>query len=195
MIIGLHQFFAIFGGQPEQPPKTSLIGPEDLGILLSLIRTFRSRRIVEFGVGTGANAQAILHSCDWIEKYVGIDVPPDAVPTLPFQKAEVPRDAGSLARGDRRFELCVQRGGSQSIQPGRLVGFDFAFIDGDHSAPAVRHDTMLARAAIGRGVICWHDYKRQLLYGPKIVIDELNTSQGDHICLVQPTSMCFRIFS
>jgi predicted O-methyltransferase YrrM len=193
MIIGLSQFFAIFGGQPEEPPKTSLIGPDDLGILLSLIRTFRCRRVIEFGVGTGANAQAILGGCDWIETYLGIDVPPDAIPTLAFQRVEVPKDAGWLARGDRRFELWVQRGGSQGIQPGRLVGFDFAFIDGDHSAAAVRHDTTLARAAINRGVICWHDYRRQLPDGPRVVIDELNASDGDHICLVEPTSMCFRI--
>ena len=193
MVISLNQFFGIFGGGTELPPKSSFLNQQDLGILLSLIKAFRSRRIIEFGVGTGANAKVILDQCNWIETYVGIDVPPGTIPTLTFQQPEVPEDAGHLAREDERFELWVRECGSLSIEAGQLVGFDFAFIDGDHSQEAVKHDTMLARAAINRGVICWHDYGRQAASGPKIVIDEINRAEGNHICLVEPTTMCFKI--
>lgn len=195
MVISLDQFFGIFGGQTEQPLKSSLVNSQDLGILMALIKTFRCRRIIEFGVGTGANAKIILDRFDWIEAYVGIDVPPNTITTLPLQQAEIPEDAGHLARENPRFEGWIREGGSLRIDPGYLIGFDFAFIDGDHSPEAVRHDTKVASAAVTRGVICWHDYGREAVYGPKVVIDEINTAEGDRICLVEPTTMCFRIQS
>jgi predicted O-methyltransferase YrrM len=148
MTISLDQFYCIFGGQPVPTLKSSYISWDDLGIIEALLKAFRCRRIVEIGAGTGANAKLLLAACPWIEKYVGIDVPPGTVPALAYQRFEVPQECGHLALHDDRYEAWVSPKGSVDVEPARLAGFDFVFVDGDHSLEGVLYDTMLARAVV-----------------------------------------------
>jgi len=159
---------------------------------MSLVAVFQSKRIIEFGAGTGANAKAILDRYAWIEQYTAIDVPPGTATTLPYQGREVPNVAGHHAEGDPRFDLRLSERGSFDLQPGSLQDYEFAFIDGDHSPEGVRHDTAIAKAAIRYGVICWHDYGRSPARVTE-VIDDMNRREGNHICRVTSTSMCFEI--
>ena len=109
---------------------------------------------------------------------------------LEYQAREVPLHAGSLAGGDPRFEVLISPRGTLDLAPADLAPLDFAFIDGDHSPVAVRHDTWLARGS-GAHVIVWHDYDNPPAIGPAMVIDELNRAEGDPICLISGTTICF----
>jgi len=65
------------------------------------------------------------------------------------------------------------------------------FIDGDHSAAAVAHDSALAFAICqAGGVVIWHDYHTGLNVEVKPVLDRL-AAEGRPITLVQGTWIAF----
>ena len=70
---------------------------------------------------------------------------------------------------------------------------DMIFIDGDHRYEAVKRDSAIARKALrnNRGVLVWHDYADGL--GVVRYIDECNIADGQKICLVEKTSICFEV--
>jgi hypothetical protein len=77
---------------------------------------------------------------------------------------------------------------------GELPPADVIFIDGDHSARGVTHDTELALAAIKPGgTIIWHDYHDMPVVQVKPVIDKL-VSQGRTIFRVEGTWIAFERF-
>jgi predicted O-methyltransferase YrrM len=194
MIMKQEQFFAIFG-RPQQiaDQEIGMVTVVEMEAILALARSFRCKHIAEIGVGTGANAASVLRSCPAVETYLGVDVPPGTVPSLEYQVVEVPAHAGHLVVGDPRFKLIVREGGSSRVSVEELVPCDFVFIDGDHGVDAVRSDTALARRAIPEGVICWHDYDNFPAVGPTIVIDDLNVAEGDRICHLEGTTLCFEV--
>jgi predicted O-methyltransferase YrrM len=186
-------FFQIFNGGPwPHHVFGSFVTPLELGAMLSLIKAFRLKRIVEFGVGRGANARLFLDQCSWIKTYIGVDVFPGTRTSLPQQQHEVPDKAGDLVN-DERFSLIIRRRGTLDISASDLGDNDFVFIDGDHSLAAVKHDTALARRIVKRGVICWHDYGHNPPLGPSSVIDRINRKEGDHICRLGDSWLCFEI--
>jgi predicted O-methyltransferase YrrM len=146
----------------------------ELEVLVSLVRSVAPKTMLEIGVNTGRTALAMLRNVSTLERYIGIDVPPDYVPALPVQATEVPHNPGYLAAHDPRFELIVSPRGSLDfrIEASGLPACDVVFIDGDHSCVAVVHDTALARNLVRPGgLIIWHDYHDQGTVDVKNVLD------------------------
>jgi predicted GH43/DUF377 family glycosyl hydrolase/predicted O-methyltransferase YrrM len=194
MVMEQELFFSIFKGPRRVRRQLSgRVSEVEMAALIALIRSFRCKRLAEFGVGSGANAATILQSCPEVESYVGVDVPPGTIPSLEYQAREVPGRAGHLASADPRFKLIIRERGTLQTSVQDLGPLDFVFIDGDHGVEAVRHDTVLARSAVTSGIICWHDYDNSPAVGPKVVIDDLNATEGSHICLLKGTTLCFEV--
>ncbi|MGG1073099.1 class I SAM-dependent methyltransferase [Priestia megaterium] len=191
-IISKELFFNIFGNGnfKGEPP---LFTGSDIYPIISLSRTFQPRTVIEIGIQRGGTAKCILENSPWIERYVGIDVTPDYRTSLPIQRHEVPQIAGELIQEDSRVEIIVRKNGSRDLKPADLPIADLIFIDGDHSAEGVLFDTNLARQSIRKGgIICWHDYGNIHVPDVTKVIDNLNKQEGNHICLIENTFICFQ---
>lgn len=135
------------------------LNPGEAEVLVALMRGVNARRVLEIGCNDGRTAKLMLANVPSIERYVGIDVPPGYQFACAVQKNEVPKNPGHYAEGHKAFELLLRPRGSFDVTAEELGTFDVVFIDGDHSAAAVRHDTDLARKVLGRGgLIIWHDY-------------------------------------
>ncbi|OHD21742.1 MAG: hypothetical protein A2Y38_14510 [Spirochaetes bacterium GWB1_59_5] len=187
-------FFRLFGaGEAPGVDGQMYAGSLDRRVLLALARTFQPRVVVEFGVQRGITAALLLRECPQIESYVGVDVPPGYDVTLPGQRPEVPAagQAGELAKSDPRFRLLLKAEGTAGLVAGDLPVADLVYIDADHSAEGVRRDTILARAICRPGgIIAWHDYGNSSV-GVTQVIDALNRAEGDPICHVEESWVCF----
>lgn len=139
-------------------PKRFL-NPGEAEVLVALMRSVQARRVVEIGCHDGRTAKLMLHNVPTIDRYVGIDVPPGYEFGCAVQKLEVPKRPGHYALEEKAFELILRPRGSFEVHPLELGEVDVVFIDGDHSALAVRHDTELARRVLrAGGLIIWHDY-------------------------------------
>lgn len=139
-------------------PKRYL-NPGELEVLVALVQMVSARNVLEIGVNEGRTAKAILSNIPHLEHYQGIDVLPGYQFDCAVQSKEVPPQPGKYALDDPRFELIVRPRGSFDLRAEQLLPCDVAFIDGDHSAKAVRHDTELAGKLVRRGgLIVWHDY-------------------------------------
>ncbi len=129
----------------------------DRSALISLFD--RCERILEIGIQAGGTARLLLSNLSYIQSYIGIDVPPRFVATLPLQRTEVPLIAGLLVSHDPRVHLIVKPEGSIAVTPEEVGECDGVFIDADHSSAGVERDTALARGCVKKGVIVWHDYR------------------------------------
>ncbi len=137
---------------------TGFLNHGEIEILAYLIGSVRPRTVIEFGVNAGRTARAILEAVDGIQRYIGIDVPPEFETALPIQRGEVHPRPGHLAADDPRFELLLPANGSRDLAASDLPQAEAVFVDGDHSRAGVLHDTMLARSVLRPGGICiWHD--------------------------------------
>lgn len=138
----------------------------ELEVLIALVRSVAPATVVEIGVNRGRTAKAMLANVPTIRRYVGVDVLPGYVPAKRVQRNEIPTRPGELAAGDPRFGLILRQRGSLDLTPADLLGVwfdnqfvDAMFIDGDHGAEAVTHDTRLAWACVRPGgIVAWHDY-------------------------------------
>jgi predicted O-methyltransferase YrrM len=145
-----------------QPKQIRAFGNQYLGtletaIVVDLIASVNPRVVLEFGTNLGKTARAVLDALPVVELYVGIDVPRQHVPRLACQRSEVPMAPGHYAAGDKRYQLLLAD--SAQLEAADLEPVDAVFIDGDHSAQAVAHDSHLARALLRPGgIIIWHDY-------------------------------------
>lgn len=141
---------------PQFPPR--YFHPGELDVLVHLIRDAGAKTVIEFGCNDGRAAATLLHNLAGIEVYVGIDVCPGHVTTLPYQMREIPDAPGIYAAPDPRFHLIVRPRGSFDLVPSDLPPADAAFIDADHSRLGVMHDFALALAVVrDGGVIVFHD--------------------------------------
>jgi predicted O-methyltransferase YrrM len=130
----------------------------ETAILLYLLRSVNPKVMIEIGCNTGVTAAAVLKNVPSIERYIGIDVAPDFIPTLECQINEVPQQAGWYAADNDRFLLLTRP--SMELKAADLEPCDAMFIDGDHSEAAVAHDSLLAKELVRPGgVIIWHDYE------------------------------------
>jgi len=149
---------AELGVSPIPGPFSHYLNYQETAILAKLVRSVSPKVMIEFGCNEGRTAARMLDNVPTLEKYIGIDIPPDFETTLACQRTEVPRDAGFWASGDPRFYLLLQR--SQELRDGDLADCDAVFIDGDHSEAAVIHESRLAFRLLRRpGIIVWHDYQ------------------------------------
>lgn len=192
-VLSKDTFFKLFGSGAfiaEKPHYTSF---DDVKALIALSRTFYPKTVIEIGIQRGETAKCILDNSPWIEKYIGIDVIPSYQTTLPVQRGEVPQIAGECVQDDPRVEIIVKPNGTRDLVSTDLPAADLIFIDGDHSKAGVALDTLLARQVIRKGgIICWHDYGNHQVPGVTEVIDALNMNEGDHICLIEGTMICFQ---
>lgn len=188
-------FFKVMGSGDFNGELPIFTSPGDIKTLIAFSRTFTPKTVIEIGIQRGGTAKCILDNSSWIEKYVGIDVLPSHITTLPVQRGEVPQIAGEYVKDDPRVELIVKPNGTRDLQPSDLPTADLIFIDGDHSKEGVLYDTQLARQVIRKGgIICWHDYGNLPVPDVTAVIDTMNIFEGDHICLVEGTMICFQFY-
>ena len=193
-IIQRDTFFKIFGSGTSEESPPIFMG-NDIEPIIAFSRTFRFQTVIEIGVQRGETAKHILSNSPWIQRYIGIDLPPDSFTTLSLQQGELPKQAGELVLEDPRFELILKPQGTKDLKAIDLPEADFILIDGDHSKEGVLYDTDLARQVIRHGgIICWHDYGNSLVPDVTGVIDHLNQSENDQICLIENGFLCFQIF-
>ncbi|MFD3448185.1 class I SAM-dependent methyltransferase [Microbacteriaceae bacterium 4G12] len=194
-IISKDTFFKIFGSGVFNGQQSSYFTPmDDVEPLIAFSRTFYPKTFIEIGIQRGTTAKYILDNNQSIEKYIGVDVLPNFITSLDAQREEVPQIAGELVKDDPRVELIVKPNGSRDLIPSDLPAADLIFIDGDHSREGVFFDTILARSVIRKGgIICWHDYGNPAVPGVTEIIDGLNITEGDPICLIENTMICFQL--
>jgi predicted O-methyltransferase YrrM len=146
------------GFRPVTGPFSKYMTPQETALLIALVDSVSPQVMIEFGCNEGITAKRILDNVPTLQRYIGIDVPSDHVPTLECQLSEVPDYAGSHVLDDERFYLMVAS--SQNLTGDELELCDAVFIDGDHSAAAVMHESHIARALLRPGgIIVWHDYQ------------------------------------
>lgn len=141
-------------------PRTlanAYLGATETALVVDLIATVWPRVMLELGVNLGKTARAILDAVPSLELYIGVDVPSGVYPRLACQRSEVPIIAGTFAASDPRFQILIAE--STTLTAEDLEPVDAVFVDGDHSAVAVEHDSRLARELLRPGgIIVFHDY-------------------------------------
>ena len=150
---------------------------------------------LEIGCNSGRTSRLLLENVPTMRWMVGIDVPPGYAFEKAVQRNEVPTEPGKFGLQHRGFELRMHREGSLAFSGDDFPqGFDFIFIDGDHSRRAVEHDSELARSIIRKGgIICWHDYHERGNVDVKAVVDAQRAA-GHDIRLVDGTWIAFERF-
>ncbi len=167
------------------------MNPGELETLVALIKSVSPQHVIEIGVNVGRTAKVILNAVPGVERYTGVDVEPGYVPAKPVQRNEVPKIAGELVADDARFKLVLRRRGSLDLMPSDLHAADAVFIDGDHGARAVLHDSALARAVTRPGgIIVWHDYHDLGTVDVKQVLDAMHRD-GYPLVQVEGTWLVF----
>lgn len=193
MTISVEDFRKLYGdNRIKEKAQKGLILNEDLEVLLTLWRLIQPRTAIEFGINSGNTAKALLKESLRLERYIGIDVPPDFITTLPQQQGEVIKDVGTAVKGDNRVDIRILSNGSRSLRKEDLPLADFIFIDGDHSLEGVLYDSLLAKQIIRPGgVICWHDFKS--VHDVSKVLTFLSYKQGWNIKHVEGSILCYEM--
>jgi predicted O-methyltransferase YrrM len=164
----------------------------EMEIIAALLRDVEAKSMIEFGCRDGRTARVLLHNVSSLQRYIGIDVPMEYEPGLAHQRNEMVVNPGHLAAADPRFDLILRARGSLDLVADDLPPVDAAFIDGDHSEPAVLHDSYLARALVRpNGIIIWHDYFSHHLNDVTRVLDRL-AGEGWAIVHIEGTWLAFR---
>lgn len=163
--------------------------PGEMEVLVALVASVRPRTVLEIGCNEGRTAKAILRHVPAIREYIGVEVPVSYRPALAAQRREVTALPGRLAQHDRRFCLALRARGSLDLSAADLPRCDAVFVDGDHGAAAVRHDSALAAAVLNPGgIVIWHDYNE--LVEVRDVLHDLH-AQGWPIQHVTGTWLAF----
>jgi len=149
--------WAELGVAPIKGPFSKYMTPQETAILVALVKSVSPKVMIEFGCNEGLTAKRLMDNVPTLERYIGVDVPRDHVPTLACQSNEVPLFPGLHVVDDNRFYLLFAS--SADLTADELEPCDAVFIDGDHSEKAVIHESHIARALLRPGgIICWHDY-------------------------------------
>lgn len=166
--------------------------PDEPEVILALVRSVLPKRVLEIGINDGRTASLLLENVSSIEQYVGVDVLPNYRPALRQQRREVVHEPGRLVGLHRsKLKLVVTPRGT--FDAGGLLKsmgpFDAIFVDGDHGAQAVLHDSELAKSLIAPGgVIVWHDY-----HSPQTDVAKVLEHPGrrDGLAYVERTHVAF----
>jgi hypothetical protein len=161
----------------------------EMEVIAALLRDVEAKSMTEFGCRDGRTARVLLHNVASLQSYVGIDVEAGYRPELEHQKYEMVPDPGRFAIADPRFRLILCERGTLDLGPQSVEPCDAVFIDGDHSARVVEHDSNLARA-IAQKLIIWHDYHSSDHVNVRPVLDYL-CDQGWPIKHVEGTWLAF----
>lgn len=169
--------------------RTRFFNPGELDALAYLLRG--ARRVLEIGCQNGRTAKAILSNRSDVEKYIGVDVPPGTPAACDVQKNETPALAGELGLDDARFFVIVSKNGSAELSFFPDGYFDAVFIDGDHSADAVKRDHATAkRLTRSGGVIIHHDYHSLDTVGVREALLDLQAN-GEELYHVKDTWLAY----
>src|SRR3954470_7516767 len=76
------------GAQPLLGPFSRYLNQHETAILVALVKSVAPKVMIEFGCNAGLTAKCVLQNVRTLERYIGIDVPPDHVPTLDCQQSE-----------------------------------------------------------------------------------------------------------
>lgn len=167
------------------------MNPGELEVLVALVRSVAPKAVLEIGCNDGRTALAVLRNVDGVETYQGVDVPLGYVTAKPVQRREVPANPGHMAADDSRFELVLRPRGSLDLTAADLKPCDAVFIDGDHGAEAVRHDTALSAELVRPGgIVIWHDYHDLCTVDVRDVLDTY-FRYGRNIVHVEGTWLAF----
>ena len=147
--------------------------------------------MVEIGLAEGRTAKAILRELPNVRSYLGIDTDESYRTAIQSQWTERPPVPGYLAMDDPRFyRWLLPRGSLDLTADDFLLPVDAVFIDGDHSADVVRHDSDLARAIIEPGgIIIWHDYQNPTVEVSHVL--EQDRRRGHDIRHIENTFLAF----
>lgn len=158
--------------------ENTYLNDGELDVLIALLRSVNPTRVLEIGVNVGHTAAAVLAAMPGIEKYIGVDVPPDYMPSLEWQKQEIPTEPGN-AVNDPRFQLILRPEGSLDLTAAELKPCHAVFIDGDHGRTPVLCDSVLAQQIVpSGGIIIWHDYNDADGVDVRALLDELAAKDG-----------------
>jgi len=195
-------FKMLFGPLSDQP-DFGMTSSYEFNVLMALSTWFKPEAVVEIGVYKGLTAKNILGNSPWIKRYTGVDIDSDKIGEefiraysesneLARNNREVQKEPGAEAKSDPRFRM-VLLDNENALKVEDVAPADMIFIDGDHRYEAVKRDSAIARKALrnNRGVLVWHDYADGL--GVVRYIDECNIADGQKICLVEKTSICFEV--
>jgi len=174
--------FQMLVGFPKTPYVFGSMTKEEMNTIMGLCYAWKPKVFAEIGIDVGKTSKGILDNAPWIERYIGVDVNPDA---------------GSFVRGCSRFNFYLL-GLGKTLDPKDIQEADMVFIDADHSYDHVKQDTEIAREAMGDkpAIIVWHDYNfPEIGEGVTRYIDECNTRDGDRICHVIGTHVCFEVMN
>lgn len=166
----------------------------ELEVLIALVKsvTPEPHVMIEFGVNEGRTAKAIIREVKSISLYIGVDVEFGYVPAKKVQRGEVPTRPAWMVKDDPLFHLELRPRGSLDLKVEDLPELDVAFIDGDHGATAVKHDTYLALARVRRGgIIIWHDYHDLGTVDVRDVLHEFQDLSGLKITHVAGTWLAY----
>jgi predicted O-methyltransferase YrrM len=164
------------------------LNPQETDLVINMVSNVAPKVMIEIGCQLGETAKVILEQVHTLERYIGIDVPFRHKTRLTGQQHEVPANAGLYAEDDPRFYLLLCD--STKLMPSDLEPCDAVFIDGDHSARAVMHDSRLAKALVRPGgIIIWHDMHNEAVEVTP-VIKEL-CAEGWPIMYIENTWLAF----
>jgi len=168
-----------------------MILPVELKAILTTIRLVGTpKTVLEIGCYEGHTSNACLKEFPSIEKYYGLDVNPEYKAGLKVQERQRAGVPGKHALHDQRFKLILLPRGSFDLDVFTVGRPDVIFIDGDHSAKAVRHDTDLARSIVQPGgVIMWHDYGNP--HGEVTGVLDADVEKGHPIRYVDKTWLAY----
>jgi len=164
----------------------------DLKVLRALCLHSQAKNVLEFGVRFGHTANFLLSQSSYIQKYIGIDVPPDFKTTKQSQQSEVPNVIGSVCK-DHRYQSVILKNGTKDLEENPFIfgcSFDFIFVDADHSMDGISRDTKIAEKLINpNGIIVWHDFSNE-----EDVTSFLNNKSlsDDKITYVVNSLCCFK---
>ena len=129
-------------------------GGDDVEVLDELLRTYlRGGTAVEIGTKRGVGAAVLAHYAD---RVITFDPAPES------KRAQELWDYLDVA------DRIEQRGVSGNVADVSGIDFQFALIDGDHSAEHVRMDFDAVKHC---GMVLFHDYGDDRRYGVKQVVD------------------------
>ena len=78
----------------------------ELEIITALVQSVSARTMIEVGCRDGRTARVVLDNVPTLERYVGLDVPPDYRPAMESQRSEIVTDPGHYAKIDPTILSC-----------------------------------------------------------------------------------------
>jgi SAM-dependent methyltransferase len=165
--LGVGWRFASIDGGPEIPSSVGDAETEEL------VRLTKGRVVLEIGSAFGYSAIAMARGG---ANYV-LSVDPHIMSQSSL--AEMHANVKAYGVGDRVGIVVARSREIMSTLVACNARVDAVFVDGDHSASAVRADTACARVLLAHdGILICHDYGYGSWPGVKVALDELGPPDG-----------------